>query len=76
MNNRDKQNRSVKALLELYQELRSAEHSRETDFETLNKLDATIEAIESGDACPLPRTDLVYFALSTGDLIDRITGSG
>ena len=66
MNNIDKQSRSVKALLELYQELRSAEHSRETDFETLNKLDDTIEAIESGEACPLPRTDLAQLAVYIG----------
>lgn len=66
MNDRDKQNRSVKALLELYQELRSAEHGRTTDFETLNKLDNTIEAIESGEACPLPRTDLAQLAVYIG----------
>ncbi len=66
MNNRDKQNRSVKALLELYQELRSAEHSRDTDFEVLNKLDDTIEAVERGDASPLPRTDLVQLAEYVG----------
>ncbi len=66
MTNTDKQNRSVKALLELYQELRSAERGRETDFETLNKLDDTIEAIESGEACPLPRTDLAQLAVYIG----------
>ncbi len=66
MNNIDQYQRSVKALLELYQELRSAEHSRDTDFETLNKLDDTIAAIESGDASPLPRTDLVQLAVYVG----------
>ena len=66
MNNRDKQNRSVKALLDLYQELRSAEHSRDIDFETLNKLDDTIEAIEIGAACPLPRNDLVQLVCLGG----------
>ena len=66
MNNIDQYQRSVKALLELYQELRSAEHSRDTDFEVLNKLDDTIEAVERGDASPLPQTNLVQLAEYVG----------
>ena len=71
MRNTNRYDRSVKALLELYQELRLAEHSRGTDFEVLNNLDATIEAIENGDACPL----LTEFSLGLIHPLERATRS-
>jgi hypothetical protein len=49
------QHQTKEALLELYQELRSGEQGREMDFKSLHRLDATIEAIENGAACPLPQ---------------------
>ena len=55
MNTIPNQHQAEKALLELYQELRGGEQRRDVDFEVLHRLDRTIEAVESGDACPLPQ---------------------